>query len=152
MQLNITITLEDNYIDEGDIASELKRIIKSEIVHALKSQISEKAFEQISIEAKKVVTDEMGETISAKIKEVVNSQKLKPAYGNSDITLEDFIINSFTRTDLRSALHSYIEKEAGRMITEMKKSYDLTFASHIVKNMQANNLLKDGVADLLFNK
>jgi hypothetical protein len=152
MKFNLEFNFEDLEFDEGNISEMLKNSIQNDLVYKLKKEIEEKTMIAISSAVRTTIENQMNEIISAKIREIIETGKIKPQYGSEPISINEHIEYVFGKTDLNRKTSEFIEKSCKSFVDEIKKSYDLAFASHIVKNMQANNLLKDNVADLLLTK
>jgi hypothetical protein len=64
---------------------------------------------------------------------------------DKDVTIEEHIKYKFEKDSGWSSPNAKIEKLAKGFAEEMKKRYDLLFATQIVSKMGENNLLKDDV-------
>ena len=152
MKFNIELDFEDFEIEEGSITKQLQASIENNIVFKLKEQIDKKVFEQITIAVEKTIKSNLEKSIQDKITQVVESNKIKDRYSSKEYSIEEYILELFSKSDLQKPLQNHIENVAKNMVNDLKKSYDLAFASHVVKNMQANNLLKDEVLSNLISK
>jgi hypothetical protein len=64
---------------------------------------------------------------------------------DGEISIETYIKNKFQNDSGWSSPNDRIEKLAKSFADEMKKRYDLLFATQIVSKMSTNGLLKDDV-------
>ena len=152
MKFNLEFDFEDLEFNEGSISEQLQQSIQNHLVYQLKKEIEEKTMNAISTAVRTSIEVQMNEIIAMKIKDVVETNKIKPQWGSELITIDEHINYVFGKTDVSKRTNDFIEKCCKSFVDELKKSYDLAFASHIVKNMQANNLLKENVAELLLNE
>lgn len=152
MKFNLEFDFEDLEFNEGSITEQLQSSIQNELVFKLKKEIDEKVMNAISAAVRTSIDTQLNEIIAQKIKSVIDSGVIKKQYGSDAITIEQYISDVFSKTEIKRSLEREIEKDCEKYVKEMKKVYDMNFAAHIVKNMQANNLLNDDVANLLIKK
>lgn len=149
MKFKLDIDFEDLEINEGSISEQLQKSIQDNIVYALKKEIQEKTLTAISSAVRNTIEEKLNDVIAEKIADVIQSATIKKQYGSDATTFQQYIEDIFKSKELSRHINDKIEKDCKMFVESMKKTYDLNFASHIVKNMQANNLLKDDVAKLL---
>lgn len=149
MKLNIELDFADLEFDEGNITDLLKHSIVNDTIHKLKSDINEKTMTAISSAVRTSIETQMNTIIAEKIKSVLETNQIKKQYGSEPMTFDNYVNDVFQKSDFRKNIDSHIEKCCKVYVEEIKKTYDMTFASHIVKNMAANNLLNQDVANLL---
>lgn len=152
MKFNLEFDFEDLEFNEGSITEQLQSSIQNELVFKLKKEIDEKVMNAISAAVRTSIDTQLNEIIAQKIKSVIDSGVIKKQYGSDAITIEQYISDVFSKTEIKRSLEREIERDCEKYVKEMKKVYDMNFAAHIVKNMQANNLLNDDVANLLIKK
>jgi hypothetical protein len=149
MKLNIELDFADLEFDEGNVTDLLKHSIVNDTIHKLKSEINEKTMTAISSAVRTSIETQMNTIIAEKIKSVLETNQIKKQYGSEPITFDSYVSDVFQKSDLRKNIDNHIEKCCKVYVEEIKKTYDMAFASHIVKNMAANNLLNQDVANLL---
>lgn len=149
MKLNIQLDFSDLEFEEGNLTDILKKSIVNDTIYKLKNEINEKTMTAISSAVRTSIETQMNTIIAEKIKTVLETNQIKKQYGLEPMTFDEYVIDVFQRSDVRKNIDNHIEKSCKVYVEEIKKTYDMTFASHIVKNMAANNLLNQDVANLL---
>lgn len=151
--MRIEIEISDFYLDENDqeqIESSLKQSIIQEVVRKINEQIKSNVETTITSVAKQMITDQMKGRIDLIIEEFIKSGTIKGDYSNEpEIKVEQYIKNKFNSKNGWGDPYEQIEKAAKLFGAELRSRYDLAFATQIVKNLEANKLLKDNVAELL---
>ncbi len=149
MKFKIELDFEDLEFNEGNLTEAFEHSVVSSVVRKLQNEINEKTMTAISSAVRTSIETQMNTIIAEKIKSVIEKNKIKQKYGDSTMTLDEYINDVFQKSDLRKPIDNHIEKSCKIYVDEIKKTYDMNFASHIVKNMAANNLLNQDVANLL---
>lgn len=141
--MKFTIELEDFWMDSdsSDIETELKDYISGKVKNEIYKSIEDKVKEQITIETKKLVE----ETYKTKIIEYVSSHIENDSfmYHGSLITIKDYVRKEFERGHGWASPNSKIQELSKQFGDEMKKRYDMQFASGIVAKLHEHQLLKD---------
>jgi len=152
MKIEITVELEDAWVDdEGNLNQEVEKIIKREVVREIYEKVQNSVNEQIT----KKVYEEVEANYKIKINEFISeffkTGKVKYGYDKELITLESYIKRTFENNQGWNSPSEQIEKLAQKHGEELKKRYDLLFASQLVSKMHETGLLKDDVARLLLD-
>jgi hypothetical protein len=99
--------------------------------------------------------------VDAKIKTVMDAaviemieggMKFTPQYSREEVSIMDYVRSRFDKNDLASAIHKYVEKEAKTLTEELKRQYDVKFASKIVEGIANQGLLKPEAAKILLGE
>lgn len=159
MKVTVDIDLEDiineSRYNEISFKDEFTETLKYAIVEELKEQCKDAVVKQISEGVKKKVEEAVHE-IS---KDILESNfktfkfKFKDGYRQErEATIEELIISKMDDYTKGSIMKNLDEK-AKSLVEDLKRRYDLAFASLIVDNMRKQNLLADDrLAELLSPK
>jgi hypothetical protein len=149
--MKITIDVEDFYIEEGDLQAELKRHVISSAVHKVTTDLKQKIEDGVIKEVKAQVEQTLYRKIGTLVSECIATDKIKGRYsGDPEVTLQEWIKEQFTETARSKApVDDVIKKLATAFGEEMKKRYDLLFASQLVAKMKDSGFLKDEAVQLL---
>lgn len=148
--MKITVDIDDLYVEDGTITEELKRTIVHEAVTKIKSGIRDeckRAIENaVAEEVERHIQHEIAHAVTAMSKDslIRNRRKSNGAYPDQEnLTLEEYVRQEIVALSQDSMMRGKIEQIANRFTTELKKRYDLAFASSIVSSMANAGLLKD---------
>lgn len=149
--MKIEIDISDFYLDEDqDIEIGLKNYIKNQVVNEIWSKINKKVEEQITMQVKDTVEKEMYRQITTHIGNIIKTEKTKSLNKpNEMVTMEEYVIEHLTRNNWQGTFSDNMKKIADNLVADLKKRYDLLFASQIVGKMNESGLLKDDVIKLL---
>ena len=153
MKINVTVDLEDLYIDEDQSFSEaLNKTITSQVTNEVWKTIKEKVDDQITRNVKLEVEKQYCHKIQSLIAEFFKTGKLKMnSYDKESITIEEYIIRLFEGNIGWNNPKEQIQKLAKAHGETLKNRYDLMFASQLVVKLNENGLLKEDVAKTLLN-
>lgn len=153
MKFNITVDLDDFWMDEDSLSFNdgLKNHITNQVKREIWNSISAKVEDQISRDVKKQVENQYIKTIQKVIQDVIDTGKIKGDYSNTEVTINEYIREKFVRNSGWNSPNEKIEQLAKGFADEMKKRYDLMFASQIVSKLGANGMLKEDIAKLLLD-
>lgn len=151
--MKYVIEVEDFYLDEDkELEPALKQFIISDIIRQIDASIKTKVEDHVNREVKAQVEQTLYRKISTFVTEAIASDKIKGNYtSDPEMTLQEHIKSKFTKSgNVSSAsIDKSIEILAGKFGDEMKKRYDLLFASQLVSKLHENGMLKEDVAKLL---
>lgn len=151
--MKITIDLDDFWLEEdnGTLNEQIKQhithTVKTEVYNSIKVQVKELS-EQI---IKKQIEESIKDTINNNVLEFIAENKFCKRYSNNDkITLSEYVLDELSRATIdRNYIAEYVKKEGEKHGSDLKKRYDMLFASGIVAKMHENGLLKEDVASKL---
>jgi len=150
--MKFIIELSDFYLDEeNDLESALKDHIIKSCVQKISTDLKSQIDECIINEVKKQVEVGLRTKISSFVSECIDNDKIKGRYtGDPEMTLKEWVKLQYTSTAKEKApLDSTIEKLAKQFGEELKKRYDLLFASQLVAKMKDSGFIKEEVIQLL---
>lgn len=149
--MKFTIEVDDFYLEEGDLESNLKQYIIRECVNKITSDLKSKIEDGVQKEVKAQVEQTLYRKIGSLVAETIENDKIKGRYSNDpEVTLQEWVKQQFfTTAASKSPVNEKIEALAKVFGEEMKKRYDMVFASGIVQKLHENGLLKDDVVTKL---
>lgn len=151
--MKFTIEVDDFYMEEGDLETELKRHIITSCVHKITTDLKQKIEDGVTKEIKAQVEQTLYRKIGTFVAECIANDKIKNGYsGSPEITLQEWVKQQFTKNAYEKApVDDTIKKLAAAFGEEMKKRYDLLFASQLVVKMKDSGFLKEEAVQLLLN-
>ena len=144
--MKIQIDVSDFYLDED---YNLENGLKKHIIYEAIRSISEKIKEKVDSEIKQEVEKHILENLADEISKIVSNGKVKRKTDNIAVTISEYVQDSLLNSN--SSWQSFdktIREVAKNFCDEMKKRYDLAFASNIVANLVNNKMIKDEVVKL----
>jgi hypothetical protein len=152
--MTFKIEVDDFYMEEGDLASELKRTITNDVTAQIRKMLEAKIEDGITKEVKAQVEQTLYRKIVTYVGECIANDKVKGRYsGDPEVTLQEWVKLQFTETAKSKApVDDAIKKLAVQFGDELKKRYDLLFASQLVAKLSDGGLLKEDAVKLLLNK
>ncbi|APZ82883.1 hypothetical protein [Flavobacterium phage FL-1] len=181
MKINVTVDLEDlydEYADENGSGGNFNELILLEINQRVKSEIWNEFRKSTLDEFKTKINNELSKGKETELNRIITKVftekkiKTKDSSKNSPeemVTLFEYIEERITKDyfstgnnaedilknkfrDFESSIEKHISASAESLNSEIKKRYDLLFASQLVSKMNEAGLLKDNVANLLLPK
>ena len=149
--MKFTIEVDDFYLEEGELETELKRHIITSVVHKITTDLKQKIEDGVIKEVKAQVEQTLYRKIGTLVTECIATDKIKWRYnGDPELTLQEWVKEQFTETARSKApVDDVIKKLANSFGEELKKRYDLLFASQLVAKMKDSGLLKEEAVQLL---
>lgn len=145
------IEVDDFWLDDDrELEPALKSHIIREVTDKINKSIKDKIETDITAAVKKATEEIAIPRIQTVVGEIMSTTKIKS--DNEDITIEEYVRRQFVKQSGWRSPDDQIKKIAEAFGNEMKKRFDIMFATHIVNNMKANGLLKDDVAKLLLSE
>lgn len=152
--MKFIIEVSDFYLDEEqDLESALKKHLIYEITKQINDAIKQKVEDGVTKEVKAQVEQSLYRKIAKLTEDVIASDKVKGRYSNSpELTLTEYIKELFVQTARDKApVDATIQKLANAFGEELKKRYDLLFASQLVAKMKESGFIKEEVIALLLD-
>jgi polyhydroxyalkanoate synthesis regulator phasin len=147
--MKVTIDFADFYVEEGEIASQLKREIIAEAITQIKKSIDAKINETIISVVKEMIDSELTLQVRDTVKTAMSGKlKWKVDYNKTeDLSISQIIESMFSSSSKKVTddAKSIIERQVQKLSDEMKKRYDMTFAALIVSKMNEQGFLKEDV-------
>lgn len=148
--MRIKIDVDEFYLEEdGGLEEELKKYIISEAV----SSINEKIKEKIETEIKQVAEKYVLEGLSSEMTKAIKEGKIKRKSDNIPVLINEYIADCLLNSGTSWQSFDKIIREVSKnFCDEMRKRYDLAFASNIVANLIDNKMIKEDVVKGLLTK
>jgi hypothetical protein len=151
--MKITLEVNDFYLDEQDIESGLKEFIINDVIQKVHKSIESKIDDTITRVVKDQVTKSLYRDIQKIVAKVVSEGKIqtKDGYNSNKIpmTIEEYVKHDFEHNTGYSSPKDKITELAKNFGNELKRRYDLLFASQIVAKLNENGLLKEDAVKML---
>lgn len=149
--MKFIVEMEDFYLDEeGDIEAALKQHIVSSVVFQIGKSIEEKVNKQIIKSVTEAIEKDMAPKIDTLITEIIKKGTIKVnSYDKEEKTFETHIRELFESRGGFKNPTQHIEILAKGFADEMRKRYDMAFASQVVIKLAENGLLKEGAIEKL---
>lgn len=158
MKFNIEFDFEDMYAEYDDHGCNLNDIVKDHIITGVKNFIwkdfQEKALTEFSTEVRKELDSVQKGRIQEMTINFFENSKVRRDYGGDMVTMKEAVEKmlsqaSVNNSDFMTRVQSHINSEAKKIGEELRKRYDVMFASQIVVQLSEQGLLKDGMSNLL---
>lgn len=155
--MEITVKLDDFWMNnesQENLSDQLHDYVVSDAVRRIYGSIKSKVEETIDKQVKEAIDKTLRRKITYRINKIIETERVKSSQSgrSSDmITLEEYISLEFTNKTGWNSQTDKIERLANKLGDDMKKRYDLMFASQIVSNLNKNGMLKDDVSKLLLD-
>jgi len=149
--MKITVDISDEWIEEQQLDEALIEAIKSTVLRELVSHFRpdiDKMFHAIVDESAKYA---IGNRIKTALDDIVSGGKIVPYGTKEPVFIRDHLMSVFSNNTGWSNPTKQMQDLAKSAGDQLKKRYDLTFATLIVENMKQHGLLKDDVALMLTN-
>lgn len=151
--MKFTIEVDDFYLDGEELDSALKDHIKRDVVASIHASIKQKVEDHVTKEVKAQVEQQLYRKISTLVGEIIATDKVKGRYSSDpDMTLQEWVMSEFKNNSRYETIQDHIKKLANSFGEDMKKRFDLLYASQIVAKMGDAGLLKEDAVKLLLSQ
>jgi hypothetical protein len=149
--MKFTVEVSDFYLDEeGDIESQLKQFVIKDVVSQIQKSIESKINDAITLEVKDQVSKSLYRNIQKIVTEVISEGKIKGKNSRDGlVTIEEYIRLDIENNNGYYSPKEQIEKLAKQFGDDLKKRYDLLFASQIVAKLNENGFLREDAIKML---
>ena len=145
--MKFTIEMEDFWLEEGEIAEELKRHVQHEVVRGILDSIKDKVEQQITKKVDEVIEQKITLVIDSELANLVDTGVI--IRNKHEIPLVDHLKNVFQTSHGWNNPDAKMKAIAEKFGNEIKLQYNNIFANKIVQNMKEQGLLKDEVVQIL---
>jgi len=152
--MKFIVELDNFWMDEdnGSVEEQLKNFILRTVVYEIWGKVKDMIKPQMDELIRNLVDTKLNDKITKEVEKQVTTGTLKPRYSNDpELTIEQFIQDKFRGSSNKIDVDGIVTKIAKGHAEELKKRYDLLFASQLVSKMQEQGMLKEDVAKLLFD-
>lgn len=155
--MKLKVDLDDFYLDEED---DLVQAIKDFVVNKVTSTIWDRVEEKIKQKILDLCNENIQKIIDEKIEtyltEMLDKEMIKKdRWSDELVSLQEYVSTAFNEdfdNDYRRILERIVEGKAKDICEEIKKRYDLLFASQLISKMNDQNMLKEDIAKLILDK
>lgn len=153
--MKIEIELTDFYYNQEDesLGEALQEYVKTKVLNAIWLKVEKKVADYLETEIKKKVEENLYKQMNIFISNHIDIGQIKSSKDSSKmVSIADFITEKFEQTNGWSNPNEKIKELAIAYGNEMKKRYDLLFASQLVAKMHETGMLKEDIAKILLEK
>lgn len=154
IELDLQDMFAENYEEDGGEC--LHDAIKGYIVTSAVSQIRQKCHKDIDSTIDKASTEIIAQKLEAIISEKIATAidnpnlKIKERYSNEELTIDEAIKNQIRKVLDNSNITGIVTEKMKTYIADLKKAYDLTFASKVVDALHEKGMLNhEGLKSLI---
>lgn len=149
--MKFTVEVENFWLEEEELSNALQQAIKTDVIRKIQDNIKVQVEKLVENKILSVINAELETRAKVLTDEFVAKGKVRGRYSSDpERTVEQYIADEFKSKE--QDIKKYIEANAKAQGEELKKRYDLLFASQIVAKINEQGLLKEDVAKLLLPK
>lgn len=160
MKITVTVDLSEMYSEEdgGSFSQEIKQEIARQIKREVLADFKSKCGDVFTAEVVKKIDKAKVKFIENTLKKLVVDEKIKKRYSTDEmISISDYLKDELERTYINDrTVKDFFDKQVSQttknLSEELKKRYDMLFASQIVSKLHENGMLREDVAKLLLPK
>lgn len=151
LNIDIQIDTSDLWCEEGESLNEvLKTSIRYEVVSAVEKQAQAAINNCVDQFVRSNVDEKIKVAMDQAVKEMIDGgMKFTPRYSKEEVSVRDYVHLQFGNHGVNEAIGDYVKKEANKLAEELKRQYDVKFASKIVEGIANQGLLKPEAAKIL---
>ena len=151
--MKFTVEIEDFWLDEEEeLAPTLRKHIVNDVVSKINKQIENKVEDTITRQVKQQVQQQLLEKTNRLIDEFIEKGEIQSGIsGHPGVSVEEYIKEQFNRKSGWGNPAEKMAKIAERLGNQLKERYDLLFATHVVKKLDKEGLLKENVAKMILD-
>ena len=150
VELNLEDVFNDAMYDEVSLKEEFTRSVRRTIVCELKDRFKNELMKEISNPISKKLEDIARESMNDLVENASKKKyKFRIDYMEEELTVDELIRGRIKKV-VDNNIETMISSRAKSFVDELRKRYDMAFATFIVDNMRKKNMLKDEkIAELL---
>ena len=152
MVIKVEIELDEMWSDgESTLSEEIQHSIKLDVKQQILADI--KTTTQIAIT--EAVSKSIEEGLDAKVQSFMdeaynNNEFLVKQYGrDNELTMKSLFEGSLRNIFKNSDVHRFVKRQLDDSYVELKRRYDLEFASQFLSKLRDNNMLSESGKNLL---
>lgn len=148
----ITINMDNFWMDaDSDFEESFKRYIVNQVSYKIYDNIKERLLKEIQPRIEENVKEKIEGFVNDFIQKNAGELKMKVGYGGT-VPIEEGVRNILTNNAdnyAKTSLNRLVESYAKSFVDDLRKRYDLLFASQVIAKMNENKMLKEGVFESL---
>lgn len=151
-KMTITINMDEFWMDEDSSFEEsFKKYIIDQATYKAFESVKKNLYKEISLKVEEEVREKTEEFMHDFVKQNADKLEMKVGY-NQTVPLEEGIRTILSNNADKYAMTSItklVEAYAKSFVDDLRKRYDLLFASQVITKLNENNMLKEGVFEAL---
>lgn len=154
MKIQVELDLEDVFNDAMYDEVSLKEEFTSSVRHMIVCELKDRFKNELMKEISNPILDKLIDIARESMNDLVENAsekkyKFKIDYMEEELTVDE-LIRSRIKKIVDGNVETMISSRAKSFVDELRKRYDMAFATFIVDNMRKQNMLKeDKIAELL---
>jgi hypothetical protein len=148
--MKFTVDLEDFYLEEGEVADELKKHVISSVVSEISKQIKDQVSKFMDTYLKEKLNTELNTRVQLIMDDFIATGTVKGHYsGDPDLTVKGWVSKVFQSKspDILNGIKIQVTAHA----KALQDRYDLNFALGIVTKLKDQGLLKEEAVKMLLD-
>lgn len=155
--MKLKVDLDDFYLDEeDDLIPAIKDFVVSKVTSIIWSKIENIVNQKVLELCNENIQNIIDNKIEGYLNELLDKEIVKKDRWSSNlITLKEYVSITFNKDfdqNYRSRLEKFVEGKTKDICEDIKKRYDLLFASQLISKMNDQNMLKEDIAKLILDK
>ena len=154
MKIQVELDLEDVFNDAMYDEVSLKEEFTSSVRHMIVRELKDRFKNELMKEISNPILDKLIDIARESMNDLVENASEKKYKFRIDYMEEELTVDELIRGRIKKVVDNNIEtmisSRAKSFVDELRKRYDMAFATFIVDNMRKQNMLKDEkIAELL---
>lgn len=150
VELNLEDVFEEAMYNEATLKEEFTSSVRLAVIRELKEKFKNELMREICNPISEKLEDIARESMNDLIENASEKKyRFRIDYMDDELTVDEFIRGRMKKV-IDRGIESMIESRAKSFVDELRKRYDMAFATFIVDSMRKQNMLKDEkIAELL---
>lgn len=155
--MKLKVDLDDFYLDEeDDLVPAIKDFVVNEVTSTIWDRVEEKIKQKILDLCNENIQKIIDEKIETYLTEMLDKEMIKKdRWSDELVSLQEYVSTTFNKdfdNNYKKRLDNIVESKTKNICEEIKKRYDLLFASQLISKMNDQNMLKEDIAKLILDK
>lgn len=155
--MKLKVDLDDFYLDEeDDLVPAIKDFVVKKVTGTIWGRVEENIKQKILDLCNENIQKIIDEKIEKYLTEMLDKEMIKKdRWSDELVSLQEYVSTTFNKNfdnNYRNALGKIVEGKTKDICEEIKKRYDLLFASQLISKMNDQNMLKEDIAKLILDK
>lgn len=155
--MKLKVDLDDFYLDEeDDLVPAIKDFVVNEVTSTIWGRVEEKIKQKILDLCNENIQKIIDEKIEMYLTEMLDKEMIKKdRWSDELVSLQEYVLTAFNKdfdNNYKNTLGRIVEGKTKNICEEIKKRYDLLFASQLISKMNDQNMLKEDIAKLILDK
>lgn len=155
--MKLKVDLDDFYLDEeDDLVPAIKDFVVNEVTSTIWDRVEEKIKQKILDLCNENIQKIIDEKIEMYLTEMLDKEMIKKdRWSDELVSLQEYVSTTFNKdfdNNYKKRLDNIVESKTKDICEEIKKRYDLLFASQLISKMNDQNMLKEDIAKLILDK